>query len=42
MVNNLASVETLQSRCMHLSLDFVWLWTAVVSVWELKLAFKCR
>jgi hypothetical protein len=24
MVNKLESVETLQSRCMHLSLVFVW------------------
>ncbi len=31
MVNKVESVETLQSRCMHLSLVFVWLWTAVVS-----------
>ena len=36
MVNKLESVEALQSRCMHLSLVFVRLWTAIVSVWELK------
>lgn len=42
MVNKLESVETLQSRCMQLSLVFVWLWTAVVSVWGLKQAFECH
>ena len=36
MVNKLASVETLHRRCLRLSLVFVWLWTAVVSVLELK------
>lgn len=36
VVNKLKSVETLQSRYLRLSLVFVWLWTAVVSVWELK------
>lgn len=36
MVNKLEPVETLQNRYLHLSLVFVWLWTAVVSVWELK------
>lgn len=36
MVNKLEPVETLQNRHLHLSLVFVWLWTAVVSVWELK------
>ncbi|MEK6669324.1 MAG: DoxX-like family protein [Pseudomonadota bacterium] len=36
MVNKLEPLETLQRRYLHLSLVFVWLWTAVVSVWELK------
>ena len=36
MVDKLESVETLQSRYLRLSLVFVWLWTAVVSVLELK------
>jgi hypothetical protein len=36
MVNKLESVETLHRRYLRLSLVFVWLWTAVVSVWELK------
>ena len=36
MVNKLVSVETLQRRYLRLSLVFVWLWTAVVSVWELQ------
>ncbi|MEN9437396.1 MAG: hypothetical protein RIR09_2051 [Pseudomonadota bacterium] len=36
MVNKLESVEPLQRRYLRLSLVFVWLWTAVVSVWELQ------
>lgn len=36
MVNKLESVETLHRRYLRLSLVFVWLWTAVVSVWELN------
>ncbi len=36
MVNKLDSVEPLQRRYLRLSLVFVWLWTAVVSVWELQ------
>ena len=36
MVNKLESVEPLQKRYLRLSLVFVWLWTAVVSVWELQ------
>lgn len=36
MVNKLESVEPLQRWYLRLSLVFVWLWTAVVSVWELK------
>jgi hypothetical protein len=36
MVNKLEFVEPLQSRYLRLSLVFVWLWTAVVSVWELQ------
>jgi len=36
MVNKLESVEPLQRRYLSLSLVFVWLWTAVVSVWELQ------
>lgn len=36
MVNKLESVEMLHRRYLRLSLVFVWLWTAVVSVWELK------
>ena len=36
MVNKLESVEPLQIRYLRLSLVFVWLWTAVVSVWELQ------
>lgn len=36
VVNKLKSVETLQRRYLRLSLVFVWLWTAVVSVGELK------
>ena len=35
MVNKLESVDTSQRRYLRLSLVFVWLWTAVVSVWEL-------
>lgn len=35
-VNKLESVDTLHKRYLRLSLVFVWLWTAVVSVWELK------
>ena len=36
MVNKLESMEPLQRRYLRLSLVFVWLWTAVVSVWELQ------
>ena len=36
MVNKLESVEPLQRPYLRLSLVFVWLWTAVVSVWELQ------
>ena len=36
MVNSVASVEPLEQRYLRLSLVFVWLWTAVVSVWELQ------
>lgn len=36
MVNKLESMEQLQRRYLRLSLVFVWLWTAVVSVWELQ------
>lgn len=36
MVNKLESVDPLQRRYLRLSLVFVWLWTAVVSVWELQ------
>ncbi len=32
VVNKVESVDTLQSRCMHLSLVIVWLRTAVGSV----------
>lgn len=36
MVNRGATVEPLEKRYLRLSLVFVWLWTAVVSVWELQ------
>ncbi len=36
MVNNIEPVEPLEQRYLRLSLVFVWLWTAVVSVWELQ------
>lgn len=36
MVSELESVEPLQRQYLRLSLVFVWLWTAVVSVWELQ------
>ncbi len=36
MLNNAESVEWLERRYLRLSLVFVWLWTAVVSVWELQ------
>lgn len=36
MVNSVAPVEPLEKRYLRLSLVFVWLWTAVVSVWELQ------
>ncbi len=36
MVNNAVPVEPLEKRYLRLSLVFVWLWTAVVSVWELQ------
>lgn len=36
MVNKLESMDQFQRRYLRLSLVFVWLWTAVVSVWELQ------
>lgn len=36
MVNSVAPVEPLEKRYLRLSLVFVWLWTAGVSVWELQ------
>ena len=36
MVNKLEYVESLEKRYLRLSLVFVWLWTAIVSVWELQ------
>jgi hypothetical protein len=36
MLHNAESVEWLERRYLRLSLVFVWLWTAVVSVWELQ------
>lgn len=36
MVNNIEHVEPSEQRYLRLSLVFVWLWTAVVSVWELQ------
>ena len=36
MVNSVASVDPLEKRYLRLSLVFVWLWTAGVSVWELQ------
>jgi len=36
MVNNIEPVEPSEQRYLRLSLVFVWLWTAVVSVWELQ------
>lgn len=36
MVNKVTFVEPLEKRCLRLSLVFVWLWTALVSVWELQ------
>ena len=36
MVNNTESLEPLEQRYLRLSLVFVWLWTALVSVWELQ------
>ena len=36
MANNVESVEPLEKRYLRLSLVFVWLWTAAVSVWELQ------
>ena len=36
MVNNTEPVEPLEQRYLRLSLVFVWLWTALVSVWELQ------
>lgn len=36
MANKVESVEPLEKRYLRLSLVFVWLWTAVVSVWELQ------
>ena len=36
MVNNTEPLEPLEQRYLRLSLVFVWLWTALVSVWELQ------
>lgn len=36
MVNTLETLEPLHKRYLRLSLVFVWLWTAVVSVWEVQ------
>lgn len=36
MVNGVEFAEPLEKRYLRLSLVFVWLWTAVVSVWELQ------
>ena len=36
MVHNAEPVEPLEQRYLRLSLVFVWLWTALVSVWELQ------
>jgi len=36
MLHNAESVEWLERRYLRLSVVFVWLWTAVVSVWELQ------
>ena len=36
MVNDVEFAEPLEKRYLRLSLVFVWLWTAVVSVWELQ------
>jgi hypothetical protein len=36
VVNKVTFVEPLEKRCLRLSLVFVWLWTALVSVWELQ------
>ncbi|MES2950935.1 MAG: DoxX-like family protein [Pseudomonadota bacterium] len=36
MVDDQASVGRSDGRWLRLSLVFVWLWTAVVSVWELQ------
>ena len=35
MVNTAKFVEPVEKQLLRLSLVFVWLWTAVVSVWEL-------
>ena len=36
MVKKVEFVEPLERRYLRLSLVFVWLWTAAVSVWELQ------
>ena len=36
MVKKVEFVEPLENRYLRLSLVFVWLWTAAVSVWELQ------
>ena len=36
MVDELDSADLLEKRVLRLSLVFVWLWIAVVSVWELQ------
>lgn len=36
MVKKVNTLETAEKRNLRLSLVFVWVWTAVVSVWELQ------